>query len=498
MSTLRKLGSLVVTLGALVFLPAVAAQRAELRTLKDVRFWSVGEVIRIAIETDGEVQYRSEHIDGPDRIFLDLSGVRPGQRKIQVIQVGDKVLKQIRIAETMPGTTRIVLDLAAPAEYVASQLTVPDRIIIEVRPRGQSAPQPPARSISGHQSIEPPAAIAPSAVQEMRPAVAVKPEAPTPAPVIEQKPVRSLAVAAPMGELAASGAGTQKDRPLAKPAAPSEDAPAAVKPSRTPDLRSVPDEPGIPAAAKRDSQGTRSLTRVLGLKMRRVVLDPGHGGHDTGTIGPGGYMEKELVLDVTKRLAVLIRKRTGLEVVLTREDDTFIPLHERTAIANSNEADLFVSIHANSSRQAVIAGPETFYMSMTSSPEELDVAARENASSTKSIFELEEQIKKIARNEKFRESREFADNVQKAMYTGWVRGKGVVKNRGVKKAPFVVLLEAHMPSVLAEIAFLSNPREEKLLRRGDYRQRLADALFKGVAQYASTLSHFEVASEKKF
>jgi N-acetylmuramoyl-L-alanine amidase len=231
------------------------------------------------------------------------------------------------------------------------------------------------------------------------------------------------------------------------------------------------------------------------VKLGRVVLDPGHGGQDTGTVGPGGLEEKTLVLDVAQRLGALITQRLGSEVVYTRTDDTFVPLEARTELANEKRADLFLSIHANSSRLRGISGSEVYYLNFTTSASALEVAARENATSEKSIHELQSLLQKIALKEKVQESREFAATIQTALYAGLWRGRSV-KNRGVKQAPFVVLIGAQMPSVLAEIAFLSNPRDEAQLKRSEYRQRVAEALYKGVAQYASTLSHFQVARGK--
>ncbi len=226
-----------------------------------------------------------------------------------------------------------------------------------------------------------------------------------------------------------------------------------------------------------------------------MVIDPGHGGHDTGTIGPTGFMEKELVLDVAHRLGALITQRLGSEVVYTRSDDTFIPLEERTNIANDKKADLFLSIHANSSQLPHIAGSETFYLNFTTSEEALEVAARENATSQTSIHDLQTLVQRIALNEKVQESRELANILQRAMYSGLPRNRSF-KNRGIKKAPFVVLIGAQMPSVLAEIAFLSNPKDESLLKKPDYRQKVAEALFRGVSQYADALSHLQVARQR--
>ncbi|HUO31592.1 MAG TPA: N-acetylmuramoyl-L-alanine amidase, partial [Bryobacteraceae bacterium] len=223
------------------------------------------------------------------------------------------------------------------------------------------------------------------------------------------------------------------------------------------------------------------------------VLDPGHGGHDDGTVGPTGLLEKDLVLDVALRLGKLIESRMGSEVIFTRNDDTFIPLERRTEIANENKADLFLSIHANSSAYPRIAGVESYYLNFTTSKDALAVASRENASSDKSVFELHDLIQKITLQDKVEESKEFAGRVQAALFPFAARYDPGIKNRGVKKAPFIVLIGASMPSVLAEIGFLSNRHEEALLKLPEHRQKLAEALYRGVNRYAQSLSHFEMA-----
>ena len=243
------------------------------------------------------------------------------------------------------------------------------------------------------------------------------------------------------------------------------------------------------------SDGDRSLIRTLGLRIGKIVIDPGQGGHDTGTIGPNGLLEKELVLDVSRRLGKLLGSRLGAQVVFTRRDDTFIPLETRTSIANQEQADLFVSVHANSSHDPDARGVETYYLNFTSSPEALEVAARENAASDKSIHELQDLVKKIALKEKIEESREFASDVQGALHTGLAIKNPGERNRGVKKAPFVVLIGANMPSILAEISFLSNPTDERRLRTPAYRQRIAESLYHGISQYVDGLGGLKVASQ---
>ena len=247
--------------------------------------------------------------------------------------------------------------------------------------------------------------------------------------------------------------------------------------------------------ARPTAAGDRSLIRALGLKIGKIVIDAGHGGHDTGTIGPNGLYEKDVVLDVAKRLGRLLETRLGAEVIYTRQDDTFIPLETRTAIANREQADLFISIHANSSRDADARGVETYYLNFTSSPEALEVAARENAVSEKSIYELQDLVKKIALKEKIEESREFAGDVQESLYGGLALNNAHIRNRGVKKAPFIVLIGANMPSILAEISFVSNPADERKLETSEHRQRIAESLYRGVSKYVSGLSGVKVASK---
>lgn len=241
--------------------------------------------------------------------------------------------------------------------------------------------------------------------------------------------------------------------------------------------------------------GDRTLARTLGLKIGRIVVDAGHGGHDTGTIGPNGVMEKDIVLDVALRLGRLLETRLGADVIYTRDDDTFVPLETRTAIANEHQADLFVSIHANSSSDPDARGVETYYLNFTSDPKALEVAARENAVSEKSIFELQDLVKKITLKDKIEESRELATDVQQSLYTGLATRRSTLRDRGVKKAPFVVLIGANMPSILAEISFVSNPTDEAKMDTPEYRQKIAESIYKGIAKYAGGLSGVKVASK---
>lgn len=204
-------------------------------------------------------------------------------------------------------------------------------------------------------------------------------------------------------------------------------------------------------------------------------------------------MEKDLVLDVALRLGKLISQQLGAEVVYTRSDDTFIPLEDRTRIANTEKADLFISIHANSSPEPSATGVETYYFNLTSDKSGLDLATRENATSASSISDLNDLLHKAVLQTKLEESRDFAQRVQASLWTSSVKMNNRSRDRGVRQAPFVVLIGATMPSILAEIGFVSNPHDEKLMRKNDQRQKIAEALFKGISQYANSLSHMQIA-----
>ena len=249
--------------------------------------------------------------------------------------------------------------------------------------------------------------------------------------------------------------------------------------------------PTSPPQPLRDGQST--LTRTLGLKIGRIVIDPGHGGHDTGTIGPTGLMEKDLCLDVALRLGRIIEQRLpGAEVIYTRSDDTYVPLEERTNIANQAKADLFISIHANSSRNTGARGIETYYLTLKSTPEAMEVAARENATAQEGVHDLESLVKRIAQTEKIDESKEFAQDIQESLTNRIQKSSKSVRNRGVRKAPFVVLIGADMPSILTEISFLSNPADEKLLKQPEQRQKVAEGLFQGISSYLQNMNSVTV------
>jgi N-acetylmuramoyl-L-alanine amidase len=242
-----------------------------------------------------------------------------------------------------------------------------------------------------------------------------------------------------------------------------------------------------------NANGDFSLSRQLGLGVNRVVIDPGHGGHDPGTRS-ADTTEADLVLDIALRLKTLLAVQGSTEVVLTRETNKFVPLQERTAIANQHSADLFLSIHANASTNPKARGIETYVLNFALNHEAEALAARENASSVSTMARLQDLVQTITLNAKLDESREFAGMVQGALEQNLRALNPELRNLGVKQAPFVVLIGAHMPSVLTEISFLSNPDEARLLKQDAYRQQIAQALFDAVQNYQDTLKNVQVAA----
>ena len=455
--------------------PRVSDRRTA--SVKDVHTWDGQGSTRIVVVLDDTIKYEAVRI--PNRIYFDLYKARTSPKFAgKTLEVDNGLLKSVRIAQNKPDVVRMVLDVDGVKDYSAFLLSNPYRLVIDVhsRPVTATAKREPSRAPG------PPTAILPAKMNAGRSAEESS--------VV---PSESVSVSA--------------DYKPADPAQPAATLAAKI-PSSQPQLQPLPlprtrsnlagsgtlQPPSEPRPTR---DGQRSLTRVLGLKISRIVIDPGHGGHDTGTVGLHGLMEKDLCLDVALRLGHLIEQKLPAAAVLyTRKDDTFVPLEDRTKIANEAKADLFISIHANSSRDPAARGVETYYLNFAASEESMEVASRENAMAQESLHDLQDIIKKIARNEKLEESKEFAIDIQDSLARRLLLVSRSEKNRGVKKAPFVVLIGADMPSVLSEISFVSNPNDEKLLRKTDQRQRIADGLYRGIASYLDSLNSLSYNQQK--
>ncbi|WP_188552923.1 N-acetylmuramoyl-L-alanine amidase [Edaphobacter dinghuensis] len=472
---------------------AMESKRHGLAQVTGIRHWSTPNYTRVAIDLGDDVTYEAARVPNPDRIYFDLHGTRLAPQLVgkSFTVTDDGFLKRVRAAQFTNDMTRVVLDVNHVTEYSAFLLPNPYRLIIDIH--GGNGEQGAPTEVAKTDSAPPETAV----VAKVTPA--------RPVPNTVEARSNSLVEVASLSDQPGRVEATH--RPTSQPisavvkdpdsgvaeARPDDTVSSArrTKKSRAEVAGAVPARAAVPTA-----DGETSLVRALGLKIGRIVIDAGHGGHDSGTLGYGGIEEKDVVLDVALRLGKLLHERLGAEIIYTRSDDTFIPLETRTAIANKAQADLFLSIHANSSRDESARGVETYYLNFTTQLDALEVAARENAVSDQSIHQLSDLVKKIALKDKIAESREFASDVQESLYGGLEKGNPGLKDRGVKKAPFVVLIGANMPSILAEISFVTNPNDARELEEPAYRERVAESLYRGVAKYEAGLSGVKLPVER--
>ena len=374
----------------------------------------------------------------------------------------------------LPAGERLTIALDAEPQYVQERLEGPDRLFFDFKHTAAAdAAKPALERLAG------------GVVRDVR--LGTHPEQTTRV-VIELEPNTHHSVFALQNpyrlvvDLERTAVSSAAAAPQEKPAAQTPAPITATVPKAADPIRNA----GAPVTPPANANGSYSLARQLGLGVARIVIDPGHGGHDPGAIANKAH-EADVVLDIALRLEKLLLKQKGMDVVLTRRTDVFIPLEERTAIANRENADLFLSIHANVGRNTSANGVETYILNFATNPEAEAVAARENAGTGMAMHSLTDIVRKIALNNKLDESRDLANIVQSSLYRGIRRQNSQARNRGVKQAPFVVLIGAEMPSVLAEVSFVTNRKEAALLRTAAYRQRIAQALFDAVVKYRQSL-----------
>ena len=470
-----------------------AANSAETPHVRRIRASLTGDTTRVTIDLESSVEFTSGRIANPERIFFDLHAARLAPELARsTIRVVGGLLTAVRVAQNQAGVVRVALDVNGVKDYTAALSNNPPQLIIELY--GNSFGAEPVRTASAKRAertppedSRPTETAANNGARDAQTVAAKSPNEEVARP--SEPPPAANSKSVVTGALDSTSTGTN-----ATPG-PRNTLPSA-KNSRSKSFKAADSKPDLvrPASAPQPTRdGQSTLTRTLGLKIGRIVIDPGHGGHDTGTIGPTGLMEKDLCLDVALRLGKIIEQRLpGADVIYTRSDDTFVPLEERTNIANQAKADLFISIHANSSRDSGARGIETYYLNLKGSAEAMEVAARENATAQEGVHDLENLVKKIAQTEKIDESKEFAEDIQDSLAKRIEKAGKTIKNRGVRKAPFLVLIGADMPSILTEISFLSNPADEKLLKQPEQRQKVAEGLFQGISSYLQNMNSMTV------
>lgn len=431
--------ALVVGMLAVVCVVALAAQAppadplasSTLSTIREVRREVLPEAIRITVELDREVPFYQERLESPSRVLFNLKETRTTPELVDaVFKYNTDLVREIRLGRHADRTTRIVVDLEGVSRFSVYTLYFPYRIVIDCEREKTGS-----GAFSGSEG-----------------------------PATLQPPTEKLPV-------------VEKPR-VAEKASAAEKAPALFP---------------APVAPAVNSGGKFSVARQLGLGISKIVIDAGHGGHDPGATA-FGISESELVLDVALRLEKLLQQRAGFETVLTRRTNDYVTLEERTEIANRESADLFLSIHANASATAAARGVETYFLNFALNRQSEAVAARENAASGRTMNSLPGIIKAITLNNKRNESHDFAELIQRSMVRGLRPVNGTLKDLGVKQAPFMVLIGAAMPSVLAEISFVTNRPEARLLKTSAYRQKIAESLLAGIVKYQQALKKVQTAS----
>jgi N-acetylmuramoyl-L-alanine amidase len=446
--------------------------------LNNVRNFAGPDYARVVIDLSDSRGFKANR-SGNDKIVINLAAAVARTLDGRRFIIRDsRFLKHITVSQLGKASTTVVLEADKLASFTAFELSSPDRVVIDLHSTAGATPEADVVRAAARSIVRPETAHEATAAQLERPAYQPRSNsggAILSLPDVDVSNLDKIATAEiehkPASGTGAAGSGSADPAPRS-PASPAAQEKPAVEPP-----------------------------------IKCIVIDPGHGGHDTGTIGEGGLKEKDLVLDVARKLRDDIKKNfPGIEVVMTRDTDRFVPLEERTAIANARRAELFISIHANAAPTHVASGVETYFLSPDrASAEDLRAAQRENATlggdahraatpenrnasqagpAADTGDKLRSVVARVSAGNRITESRELASYIQ----SGLVRGIGsaaprTAANRGVKHAPFVVLLGASMPSVLAEISFVSNPRDEDLLRTDQFRGRIAASLFAGLRAY---------------
>ncbi|EPR44530.1 cell wall hydrolase/autolysin [Desulfovibrio sp. X2] len=408
-------------------------------TLDHVRWHSSDEYTRVVLDLSGEARFKWQLLaanpdaDTPHRLYIDLLDTGLSKSSAQDKTVRDGILKQIRTAQNTPDTVRVVLDFNKFQDYKLFQLYDPYRVVVDVyAPRkGQ-----PAKAVTAAASGD---------------------SGPTSA-----KSARESASRSKSRSRSRSGKGAMN-----------------VASSREP-------EPITPGPSQR--KHSESLIEQLGLSVDTIMIDPGHGGKDSGAIGAGGLYEKNVVLRAAKILGAKLEAR-GFHVVYTRSTDKFIPLEERTAMANVRKADLFISLHCNAADDSSAKGLEVYSLNLAKTKDAVRVAARENAVTAKRISDLQVILTDLMLNSKVKESKDLAGDVQGGILRS-VRKTYPLHDRRQREAPFYVLMGAKMPAILVEMGYITNPTEARKLDSDSYLDDLCDGIVAGVGSYKRTIERY--------
>lgn len=438
-----------------------SSQLMKLTNVLPVKYWSSNNYTRVVIKTSGPVTYREElleeHGDKPRRLYIDFMESYIEPRFRSPVPIEDGLLERVRTGQYTTDTVRVVLDIESISSYKIFSLPDPFRVVIDVRGENSipdktthlqlsSSSPPPPPAVTKTIPVDPGMAIQEKALDNTR----VKRVDAFPVATDDKKPINIVVLSKTKKSPAAADNNLRKSESM---------------------------RAGDPPVSSKIS-----LAQQLGLGVGRIVIDPGHGGKDPGAIALG-LKEKDIVLKVAKSLAVHLEKDMGAEVILTRETDVFLPLEERTAIANTNDADLFISLHINAHPSPKVRGFETYFLNLSTNDEAMRVAARENSTSAHQMSDLQDILSDIMQNSKINESSKLAEYVHNSIATGLSPSSYTLKNMGVKQAPFYVLIGAGMPAILIELAFISNPDDARLLSDSEFIDKMTAEISRGIQQY---------------
>ncbi len=433
-------------------LPAAMLQRTYLQNLTNVlpvKYWSSDNYTRVVINASGPVRYNEKLLekDGnkPRRLYLDFQESYIDPKFRSPIPIEDGLLKQIRTGQFTPEVVRVVLDIETISDYKIFSLPDPFRVIIDVRGTANVALKKAGKT-------------KPNAPPQLTPPLSKNDQ------IIDKTSVADIISTIVVLE--------------------------DFKKIRTDPKNGLTHRSSSIISEEQIKGEKLSLAQQLGLGVRKIVIDPGHGGKDPGA-SAFGLKEKYIVLNIAKKLAPILEEKTGAKVILTRDKDLFIPLEERTAIANTNEADLFISLHINAHPSPKVHGLETYYLNLSTNAEAMRVAAFENATSTHQMSDLQDILSDIMKNSKINESSRLAGFVHNSLCNGIedIQKKNF-KNLGVKQAPFYVLIGADMPAILVEIAFITNPVDSENLNTDSFLDIVANDIVEGIQSYIhSTTAH---------
>lgn len=415
-----------------------------------VKYWSSDNYTRVVIMASGPVNYKEVLLEQtentPRRLYIDFkqSYIEPQYRA--PVPIKDGLLEQIRTGQFSPDTVRVVLDIESIGSYKIFSLPDPFRVVIDVR--GTSPNEPEEATV----------ASTPKITKDHKKTKRIQePSNASHIVVLKQRKKKSI-----------NGSISTIDKRTAR-------------------------------REGRDPKSDKfSLAQQLGLGVKKIVIDPGHGGKDPGAIAYN-IKEKDIVLKIAKELVPVLQKTLGCEVLLTRDTDVFVPLEERTAIANTENADLFISLHVNAHPSSKVRGLETYYLNLTTNAEAMRVAAMENATSTHQMSDLQNILSDIMKNSKIEESSRLAQQVHNSILDKAAdQGYANIKNLGVKQAPFYVLIGAQMPAILIEIAFITNKEDARNLIDPTFTKLLTKEIADGIRSYvSSTTAHFQAFNYNK-